>query len=144
MKAATCRLEQETRQASASGRWSHELRDHLSACASCREVAMVTAVLSGDAAVAPRRFAPSILWAKARFLRRRRAETLASRILVAIQVGSGLVAVVMLAYAATVLDGWSVFGSALSRALTPALLLAGAGLVTLIGVATARLLRRES
>jgi len=144
MIGGACRLQPEIRQAATSSRWTNELRDHAATCAACREVAMVTAALSGDATMAPRRLAPSILWAKARFLRRRRAETLASRILVAIQIGSGLVAVVVLAYAATVLDGWSVFGSTLSRALTPPVLLVGAGLVTLIGVATARFLRRES
>ena len=81
MMARGCPQESTVQRAAASGRWTQELRAHASSCEACRDVMTVTSLLSGDAPVVPRRISPGILFARARHERRRRAETLASRIL---------------------------------------------------------------
>ena len=137
----TCSRQSDVRDAAASGRWTHELREHAAACASCHEVAVVTLALSGDTTTAPRRVAPSILWAKARFARRRRAETVASRILAGSQVAIGIVGiVVVVAYVAARIDTWSALGGS---QWSPALL-GGAGLLVAGGLATLRWIGRRA
>jgi len=140
----SCRRELEVQQASKSGRWTHELRAHASACEACRQVALVTEALAGDSTTVPRRIAPSIVWAKARHARARRAETLASQILVGAQLALGVAGLVALAYAGMLATGWPALGAAFGRSEHLPILLAGAGFLAVVGVATARLLTRES
>jgi hypothetical protein len=139
-----CRHEHDVQRAAMAGRWTNDLRRHVAACATCGDVARITAVLSGDATASPRRVSPSILWAKARHARRRRAEALASRILVSGQVCSGVIGLVVLAYAGTAVDGWSTFGASLGKALPVPELLGGIALLAMMGAATARLITRQS
>ena len=107
MTGRACLRERDVRQASSSGRWTADLRAHAHDCASCRETMVVASALAGDIAVPPRRMSPSILWAKARHARRRRAETAASRILVGTQVAFGLIGLALIAYAAGQIGAWS-------------------------------------
>jgi hypothetical protein len=129
MTRRACDRQRDVQQAAASGRWTDELRGHAASCESCREVALVTSALSGDATAAPRRVAPSILWAKARFARRRRAETVASNILIGSQVAIGAIGLGVVAYFGARLEPWSAIGAS-STLLGGAALLVAGGLVT--------------
>ncbi len=136
----TCARQTDVRHAAASGRWTQALREHAAGCASCRDVAFVTAALSGDRTAAPRRVAPSILWAKARFARRRRAETLASQILVGSQIAIGIVGIAAVAYISVRLDGWS----SLAASSWGVVFLAGAALLLAGSLATLRWVSRDT
>jgi hypothetical protein len=140
----SCRHEREVQQACQSGRWTNDLRRHVAACQSCRGVEHIAALLSSQDAPATGRVAPSILWAKARHRRRARAEALASRILVGGQFVTGVVAVAVLAYLGTAIDGWVNFEASFGRLLPASGVLGGIGLLAVLGVATARLIARES
>ena len=138
MTARSCGRLREMQQAAASGQWTDELRGHAATCAACHEVAVVTSALSGDVAAAPRRVSPSILWAKARFARRLRAETVASTILIGSQVAIGAIGLGVVAYAGARFDAWS----SLSAGSWAPLVLGGAGLLVAGGILTLRWITR--
>lgn len=141
----TCANEAVVQRAAASGRWTPDLRQHVTSCAACRDVFLVTRALSGaEPAAPPRRISPAILWAKARQARRRRAEAMASRILVGGQVATAVLGLSMLAYLGAEVGAWRVLALAFDALPIPAggllALLLTAGLA---GLAT-RFLTRDS
>jgi hypothetical protein len=82
----SCRREPEIGDARVSGRWTADLRQHVSTCAVCREVSRVgTALAAMPHVQAPAAVNPSLLWERARQARRLRAEAQISRIVTATQ-----------------------------------------------------------
>jgi di/tricarboxylate transporter len=140
MRARTCGRQLDVQRAAASGRWTDELRSHATTCASCREIVLVTSALAGDPTAAPRRVSPSILWAKARFARRRKAETVASNILMGSQAAIAVIGLGAVAYVGARLDAWSAIGA------SPwgTVLLGGAGLLVAGGLVTLRWIGRRA
>lgn len=134
-----CDREHDVQQAAATGRWTTELRGHAAACRSCREIALVTSALLGDTTTAPRRISPAILWAKARHARRRRGETIASRILIGSQVAIGVIGLGVAVYFGVQPETWSAVGA---DRVSPTLV-GSAALVTLASLATFRWLTRS-
>ena len=140
MSVRRCDRERDVQQAAATGRWTAELRSHAGGCQTCRETALVVTALGGDVVPAPRRFSPAILWAKARHARRRRAETVASRIIIGSQLAIGAIGLAAMVYFGVQPGTWSSWG--LDR-LSPSLV-GGATLVALASLVTFRWLTRNS
>jgi hypothetical protein len=103
----------------------------------------VTALLSRDEPVVPRRSSPAILFARARHERRRRAETMASRILVGGQVVTGAVGLAVLVWLGAELDAWRPVAAALGGGQAAALVAGGAALTAGL-LASARWLSRHT
>ncbi len=73
MKVEICEFEEATAAASASGEWSAELRQHLSACAACAELKLVwqsLAAATSDQDTAPLP-APGLIWWRSQLAKRR-------------------------------------------------------------------------
>jgi hypothetical protein len=101
-----CTREGDVHEASATGRWTPELRSHLIGCAPCRDVALVTTTLATPASGAPTPIDPVVLWERARRARRLDTEARISRVVTGTQIAAGVVVLAAVASFARWPSSW--------------------------------------
>jgi hypothetical protein len=101
-----CRRGREAQKAADTGRWTTELREHVTGCPTCREISLVVTALASAHVRRPAMPDPAVLWARARHARRLRAEAMVSRIITTGQIGAGVVALAVLLALAGQVETW--------------------------------------
>jgi len=107
-----CRRGREVQKAADAGRWTTELREHVTGCRTCREISLVVTTLASAPVRRPAMPNPAVLWARARHARRLRAEAMVSRIITTGQIVAGVIALAVLLALAGQVETWPGLSSA--------------------------------
>jgi len=140
MTVERCPRELDVRQAVADGCVTADLSAHAAGCEQCLTVWLRTAVPGTVGAGPPKTVDPSLVWARARRLRRLRAEAQISRIITAAQVTAGLLILGVLVFFGSRPATWPSLSLASDNAM---LLAAGMGLMMLAAFGLSRLISQD-
>ncbi len=95
-----CPRQDAVRRATAAGQWTPALEAHVTICASCRDVRLVTSALAAPIPTRPTPIDPAIVFARARQAARIAAAARMSRVLFLGQIASAMVILVVILAAA--------------------------------------------
>lgn len=140
MSLLSCAHASEVRTAAVCGRWTDELRAHAASCRHCGDVALIASTLGGPSSVPTASVNPGVLWMRARFARRQRAEAQVSRLIMGAQIAMGSI----LAGAFVAIGRQMAWWRLPADTTMPASLVAVVGVLMLAAVAAANLISRES
>jgi hypothetical protein len=135
-----CARESDVMAAAASNRWPEGLRAHVLDCRHCNDVALAVSALRHPVSAPAHKLDPGVLWMRARFARRQRAEAQVSRLLLGAQIAVGTVVAGALIAVGRQVAWWNTP----TDAAIPASLAAVVGVVMLAAIGAASLLSRES